>query len=205
MDKPLSQGAIALFNLLETQPRTIQQLIDLTEKSDKMIRIYLKQLKDRGLLKELASLGRTKLYARIDYIPQLDESRPLAQRWQVYAPFNRRTFSVGELATIYGEKLPIASVQAAELLVKTPAWLIYLAQDKELSTGEKAKELEKLREVTKEAIDQLQSAISVLNQLVTDPRYWDTSTLSQLNGAPDFVLNKDLAGILNRLTEENES
>ena len=202
----LSPGAQTTFDTLrENGPLTKQQIIEKTQFSERSVRNYLDQLFDRNLVKELPYYGKTKLYACIDYVPVLDESRPLAQRWQLFSASSNHRFTVGELATYYGNGVPASSIQAAEYLLKAPALICYYAQDNERDDDKLEAELNQLKEVLKEACDQLQSAIGVLNQLITDPRYWRADLLKMFAVSPDFPLPREIPLIIQRLTEEMEN
>lgn len=201
----VNPGEQAVFDFLkEKGPSTKEDIVQATKFSERTVRNYLHLLFTHNLIKEMPSFGRTKIYAPIDYVPVLNESKPLAQRWQVYSPSANHRFSLGELATYYGNGMPASSIKAAELLLKAPALLSYYAQENELSDEELTSQLESLQEVLKDACDQLQGAISVFAQLSTDPRYWRPDLLRMYAVSPDFPLSKDMSLIINRLREEME-
>lgn len=204
-EKPLSKGALQLFQTLkEIQTGTVEDLVKETQLSDRSIRNYLAELKQKTLIKELPNIGRTKKYAVIDYVPQYNPHKPLAQRFEVFSQANNSRFSVGELATYYGNYVPTASVLAAELLFKAPALLVYYAQENEMTDEEIQAQLDNLRKLLEDGAEQLQSAISIFKQLTTDERYWRTDLLMMFKVSPDYVLNSELPKIIDRLRGENE-
>jgi len=109
------------------------------------------------------------------------------------------------LATYFGEGIQSQSETAASYLFKVPALLVYYAQEHELSDEAWQEQMNNLKEVLKDACDQLDSAIAVFNSLITDPRYWRRDLLAMFAASPDYVLNKDLPNIIRRLSEGEES
>ena len=205
--KPLSDGAKSLFDLLRNEgPKNKGQLQLSLKRSERMVRLYLDELFDRTLVKELPTAGRTKYYASIDYVPQIQPETPLAQRWQVYSKATNSHFTIGELATAYANGHLSSSSQAAELLFKIPALLCYFASIKkgDMPTEQLSEQLMALKVLLNEASDQLSSAIGVFAQLVSDPRYWNPETLKEFENSPDYVLHKDLVLIIERLREAQE-
>lgn len=200
-----NKGANELFQYIRSNgPKTRKELEEHSKLSERTITNYLNYLRQYGMIKELPTFGRAKKYATIDYVPVLDETRPLEQRWQVFVPATNTRYTLGELATYYGNGVPSSSLQAAELLFKAPALMVYYAQENELSEEQKNVQLEALKIVCQEACDQLQSAISVLINLIHDPRLWRSDLLEMFRASPDYVLNSELPKIIERLREESE-
>jgi hypothetical protein len=198
-------GEQTVFDTLKKWgPQTKADLVDKTKFSEKSVRTYISALFEHHLIKELPNIGRTKLYAPIDYVPVIDESKPLAQRWQVYSKITNMRYTLGELAAAYGNGLPASSTQAAELLLKAPALLCYYAQETSMSDEELQSQLEALSNVLGDAIEQLHSAIGVFTQLRSDPRYWRPDLLRMLNNSPDDCLPRDIERITERLRSEQE-
>jgi hypothetical protein len=202
----LPSGPNTIYQHLQKNgPSTKQQLIELSSLSERSVRSHLDYLKDHSMVKLMPSFGRVLIYAPIDYVPVFDETKPLAQRWQLFSPADNTRYTVGELATYYGHEVPAKSLRAAEFLLKAPALLSYLAQENELSEEELTQQLLALRDVLSDACDQLESARSVLTQLISDPRYWRPDLLQMFKISPDFPLPKDLTLIINRLRDEQEN
>lgn len=200
-----TKGAMDLFISIKNRgPCTKQDLVEETRLSERTIRTYLEYLIKGNLVKEVPNYGKIKKYASIDWVPVYDENKPLAQRWVVFSPATHQRHTLGELATYYGQNVPSASLKAAEFLFKAPALFVYYAQENELSEEEKNSQLLSLQEVLKEAVEQLQSAMSVLQAMIHDPRLWRSDLLDMFRISPDYVLPSELTKIIERLREESE-
>lgn len=201
----LSEQEKQLFSLLQMhQPCTKHDLVKLSGKSEKMIRIYISKLKNKHLVKELPTLSRLKQYAIIDFVPLINEDKPHQFYWGVFVPRANEKYSLGQIASHWATGWNPETIKAAWNQPYIIAWLTYLSTLKleEMDNETFDQKLTQLRELIKDSIAELESAIKVFHQLLNDSRLWKREQLDYFPGSPEFPNSKQLAQIVERLTRE---